>query len=146
MESYWNRKSICFILLFFRITMRWQISVPYRLVGIYVFSRELSMGINYTDNFEWVVINHPCLNFNDCLAKTLSNLGHEWVISSHHFIWIWLLIIAFNSVLIWLISDNKGMFELMQKTKPKICCIWLKSEIPVALLLTWFNFNPSMDK
>ena len=57
--------------------------------------------------FMWDIITHPCLDFNSGLTKPSLKIGHGWVISSHCFTWMWLLIHAQIAMLVYLILVNE---------------------------------------
>ena len=84
---------------------------------------------NYINVRQWHVIAHPCPNFNGGLVKPPLKLRHGRADTSPTKQWAWLFIHIQISVKIMLM---KGDPRLLHHQGP--------------LLLTWFNFNPSMDK
>ena len=58
---------------------------------------------NHIHCFLWDVMTHPCRIFNGGLAKPPLRSCHEWVITFHSFLWMWLLIDTMISTLVWLI-------------------------------------------
>ena len=56
--------------------------------------------VKYNYSFTWDVITYPLLNFNGSESKPPSNLGHGWVITSHCFTWMLLLIHVLNVKLV----------------------------------------------
>ena len=49
-------------------------------------SRGIWAWIRNQSCFLWLVITHPCRNFNGSLAKLLSKLGHGWMITTQFYV------------------------------------------------------------